>query len=443
MNSLKRRIIAATLSMALIGAQALPVGADTADDIAAVQAQQEQTNAALYDVQSSIDSLEGQKQEILDQIDGYDQQLVLTMASIQSLDQQVAQKEKDLEKTAKDLKKAQKDEKVQYEAMKKRIQYLYEQGGRNGWVDVMMGDVSLSEGMDKVDNTQSMYKYDREELENYTKTAEEVKKLQAQQTQQKSSLEAMKQEQEGAKANLEALKEQAQAENENYDQQIAQAQATANEYYALIEQQNAQIAQLQEQKAAEDEAARQAAEAEAARQAAEQEAAQNVQTSGETYTGNDGDAQSDAGYSEDTSSYSESTGSSEAQTTVSAPVSAPASNGTGVSGSAVASYACQFTGNPYVWGGTSLTNGADCSGFVQSVYRQFGINLSRTTYTQANEGVAVSYNDMQPGDVINYGFHTAIYIGNNQIVHAADESLGIIVQSNPAYQPIVTIRRFV
>ena len=441
MNSLKRKIIAATLSMALIGAQALPVGADTADDIAAVQAQQEQTNAALYDVQSSIDSLEGQKQEILDQIDGYDQQLVLTMASIQSLDQQVAQKEKDLEKTAKDLKKAQKDEKVQYEAMKKRIQYLYEQGGRNGWVDVMMGDVSLSEGMDKVDNTQSMYKYDREELENYTKTAEEVKKLQAQQTQQKSSLEAMKQEQEGAKANLEALKEQAQAENENYDQQIAQAQATANEYYALIEQQNAQIAQLQEQKAAEDEAARQAAEAEAARQvAAEQAAAQETQT-GETYTDDSYNeaASDDNGSYDDAGSYSESTGSSATQTTVSAPVS----NGTGVSGSSIASYACQFVGNPYVWGGTSLTNGADCSGFVQSVYRQFGIGLSRTTYTQANEGVAVSYNDMQPGDVINYGFHTAIYIGNNQIVHAADESLGIIVQSNPAYQPIVTIRRFV
>ncbi len=427
--------------MALIGAQAFPVGADTADDIAAVQAQQEQTNAALYDVQSSIDSLEGQKQEILDQIEGYDQQLVLTMASIQSLDQQVAQKEKELDKTAKDLKKAQEDEKVQYEAMKKRIQYLYEQGGRNGWVDVMMGDVTLSEGMDKVDNTQSMYKYDREELENYTKTAEEVKKLQAQQTQQKSSLEAMKQEQEGAKANLEALKEQAQAENENYDQQIAQAQATANEYYALIEQQNAQIAQLQEQKAAEDEAARQAAEAEAARQAAaEQAAAQETQTD-ETYTDDSYNeaASDDNGSYDDAGSYSESTGSSATQTTVSAPVS----NGTGVSGSSIASYACQFVGNPYVWGGTSLTNGADCSGFVQSVYRQFGIGLSRTTYTQANEGVAVSYNDMQPGDVINYGFHTAIYIGNNQIVHAADESLGIIVQSNPAYQPIVTIRRFV
>ncbi|HCE78440.1 MAG TPA: hydrolase, partial [Lachnospiraceae bacterium] len=78
------------------------------------------------------------------------------------------------------------------------------------------------------------------------------------------------------------------------------------------------------------------------------------------------------------------------------------------SGSAVAAYACQFVGNPYVWGGTSLTNGCDCSGFVQSVYAHFGISLSRTTYTQANEGVAVSYSDMQPGDVINYGFHTAI-----------------------------------
>ena len=115
----------------------------------------------------------------------------------------------------------------------------------------------------------------------------------------------------------------------------------------------------------------------------------------------------------------------------------------GVSGQDVVNYALQFVGNPYVWGGTSLTNGCDCSGFVQQVYAHFGISLSRTTYTQANEGIAVSYSEMQPGDVINYGSHTSIYIGNNMIVHAADESLGIITQSNPAFEPIVTIRRMI
>ena len=81
--------------------------------------------------------------------------------------------------------------------------------------------------------------------------------------------------------------------------------------------------------------------------------------------------------------------------------------------------------------------------FVMSVYAHFGIYLSRTTYTQANEGIGVSYGEMVPGDVINYGFHTSIYIGNGMIVHAADESLGIITGNNPAFEPIVTIRRFI
>ncbi len=111
-------------------------------------------------------------------------------------------------------------------------------------------------------------------------------------------------------------------------------------------------------------------------------------------------------------------------------------------GQQIVDYAVQFVGNPYVWGGTSLTNGCDCSGFVQSVFAHFGINLSRTTYTQQYEGKEVSYADIQPGDVIYYSGHTAIYVGNNQIVHAANSRDGIKISNDPTYMTIVTIRRF-
>lgn len=120
-----------------------------------------------------------------------------------------------------------------------------------------------------------------------------------------------------------------------------------------------------------------------------------------------------------------------------------ASSETGtVTGQQIVDYAVQFVGNPYVWGGTSLTDGCDCSGFVQSVFAHFGIKLSRTTYTQQHEGREISYADIQPGDVIYYSGHTAIYMGNNQIVHAANSRDGIKISDDPAYMTIVTIRRF-
>lgn len=101
------------------------------------------------------------------------------------------------------------------------------------------------------------------------------------------------------------------------------------------------------------------------------------------------------------------------------------------SGQAVADYAVQFVGNPYVYGGTSLTDGADCSGFVQSVYAHFGYSLSRTAASQAGDGVAVSLDSLQPGDLIFYhGYgHVGIYIGGGQIVHASNPSSGIKISS--------------
>ena len=115
----------------------------------------------------------------------------------------------------------------------------------------------------------------------------------------------------------------------------------------------------------------------------------------------------------------------------------PASNG-----QAIVDYACQFIGNPYVWGGTSLTDGADCSGFVQSVFAHFGISLPRTTYDQIYAGVEVSYDQAMPGDFICYDGHIGIYIGNGQIVNAQNPEQGIGI-SPATYTTILSVRRIV
>lgn len=107
---------------------------------------------------------------------------------------------------------------------------------------------------------------------------------------------------------------------------------------------------------------------------------------------------------------------------------------------AVVDYACQFIGNPYVWGGTSLTNGADCSGFVQSVYAHFGVSLPRTSSAQRSAGYEVSYSEAQPGDIICYNGHVGIYVGNGQIVNAQDPAHGIGI-SPATYTSILTVRR--
>ncbi len=107
---------------------------------------------------------------------------------------------------------------------------------------------------------------------------------------------------------------------------------------------------------------------------------------------------------------------------------------------AVVDYARQFIGNPYVWGGTSLTRGTDCSGFVKGVYAHFGVSLPRTSYSMRSVGYEVSYSEIQPGDIVCYAGHVGIYAGNGQIVNAIDESRGIGM-SNAKYSNIITIRR--
>lgn len=159
-------------------------------------------------------------------------------------------------------------------------------------------------------------------------------------------------------------------------------------------------------------AAEKAAQEEAARQ---QAAAQNSAQSSSSGT---------------SSSSGSSSSSNNASSNAAAAAPETSSNaGTTATREAIVAFALQFNGNPYVWGGTSLTNGADCSGFTQSVFKNFGISLPRTSSAQAGAGTAVSSANIRPGDIVYYGGHVALYIGNGQIIHASDERTGIKISS--------------
>ena len=200
------------------------------------------------------------------------------------------------------------------------------------------------------------------------------------------------------------------------------AESTAEEEARLAreeaERQAAARAAEEARKAREAEAARAAAEQEAARKAAEK---QEVKKSG---------AGSSAGSSSGSSAGS-SSGSSAGQSAQTA-----SSNG-----QAVVDYARQFLGNPYVYGGNSLTNGTDCSGFVKGVYAAFGINLPRTSSEQRSVGYAVSLSEIQPGDIVCYSGHVGIYAGNNTLIHASNEKTGITLTSPVTYRSVLAVRR--
>lgn len=478
MITMHKKILTISLALTMSISPVASVYADREDDLRQEQAWTAEQLDAAY---AQIDNMYAKKQQLADEINSLDADLVNVMVSIQTLENDIASKESDISVTKENIKKAEKGQEKQYAAMKKRIQYLYENGGDAAWFQMMLASDDLSDMLNKAENVQGMYDYDRESLEKYANTVKEIKNLKEKYQQEKAELEGMKQEQEAEQANLQAAIDERRASSADCDNEIAYAQQMANEYTALIEQQQAEIEQIQAEKeaariAAEQAAAEAAAAEEAARAEAEAEYDENESSEDDEYvededseedgtgdideegedgdsedgsydesdeSGNDGveseDNNSNDSYESDNNEESgeENDGSQEESS------SSSGSNYSGGSGSSVVDYATQFVGNPYVWGGTSLTNGADCSGFVQSVYNNFGVSLPRTSYEQQNAGREVSYSEAQPGDLICYGGHVAIYMGNGKIVHASNSRDGIKVSDNAAYRTILSVRRLV
>lgn len=469
---MKKRIVCLTLALLMTATQVVSVSASREDELREEQAITSQQLDATY---SRMDELAYAKSQLENEISELDSNLVSVMVSIDTLKGDIDNKEVDIIKTKQDLAKAQKARDKQYENMKLRIQALYEQGGDTAWFQMMLNSDDLSELLTRAENTQQMYEQDRKNLDKYVNTINEVNNLKTQYESDKAELEEMKASYEEQSYNLQCQIDEKKAASADYENEIAYAQQQATEYANLLAEQTAEIQRLEAERIAAEEEARRQAEEEAARQAAEEAAAEEAAANAQDEEsdsedveydedGNaidntdDSESEDDVEYDEngdaDTSSddveYDEYGNVIDSDNTVSADdyeseqsSSSDSSSSYSGSGSSVVDYATQFVGNPYVWGGTSLTNGADCSGFVQSVYANFGISLPRTSYEQQYAGTEVSYADAQPGDLICYGGHVAIYMGNGRIVHASNSVDGIKISDNAAYRTIVSVRRLV
>lgn len=434
---MKKRILCLTLGLMLTISQAVPAGAASRKD----QLKQDKAAAQsqLAAQESKINNLEDQKQTLSAEIDQLDSDLVNIMVEIEILDGELSDKEAQIEQTKADLAVAEENKQKQYEAMKKRIQYLYEKGGDDAWAQMLFQASDFTSLLNHAEYVQQMYDSDRNSLEEFKETVQQVKDLGDQLDSEKAELEEMNQEYQNRQVSMQTQLEEKKATSSDYDAQIAQAQNQAAQYTELIRQQNAEIQKIEEEeKKAAEEAARKAAE-EAAKKAAEA-SKKSSSTSGSNTAASSGSS---------TSSKNNTSGSSSSAATSkdngSSSSGSSGSSGSSVSynptGQSVVNYACQFVGNPYVWGGTSLTNGADCSGFIMSIYAKFGVSLPHSSGAMAGCGRGVSYSEAMPGDIICYAGHVAIYMGGGQIVHASNAKDGIKISGNAAYRPIVAVRR--
>ncbi len=384
-----------------------------ASSIADIKRQQEEDRRQLNNVQGQISGLESEQGEVGEEIEELDASVVELIASVEIIKEEIVDKEAQIQVTEGEYAEAKRQEEEQYEAMKRRIQFMYEEGDIS-YMQLLMTSDSFGDMLNKADYIEQLYEYDRKMLQQYQETKEYVQQVWDRLEEEKSELEASKHELEEEQAYMEQLLEEKRQQYENFNVQIARAKQQAAAYKTKIKQQTAQIKKLEEEERKRREEEERRKREEEARRAAE--AAANASSG---------------------SSSSESSGSSGSQSS-SPSVSIP--SGGSASGQAIANYACQFIGNPYVAGGTSLTNGADCSGFVWRVFKDKGYSVPRTSWDLRSAGREVSYSEAQPGDIVCYAGHVGIYIGNGNIVHASTPKSGIKI-TTATYKSILSVRR--
>jgi len=432
---MKKKFLCLGLIIIMTATQAVPALADREADLRQERAA---TNSQLESTQGQIWSFEQKTQELQAEIDQADAELVDVLVAIEVLKDDIANKEAEIVQTAEELAEAEADRDRQYENMKVRIQYIYENGGDTAWAQILLESGDIASMLSKAEHTQSIYEYDRKSLNDFVKVVKQVKELGERLEDEKSELEIMQMEQEAQQAALEQLLAEKKATNADYKNRLSVAQSQASELRNLLAAQTAEISRIQEEKrrAAEEEARRVAAAEQARREAEAATAERNRQSR---------NAAQAAASTSRSSGGSQSGNDDQIDPNTSGGDNSGAATGASHSGrgGSVVSYATQFVGNPYVWGGTSLTNGADCSGFVQSVFRNFGVSLPRTSGGMRSSGVGVSYSEAKPGDIICYSGHVAIYMGGGSIVHASSPSTGIKISGNAAYRTILAVRRVI
>ena len=364
-----------------------------------------QAEKDLKDKKNEINGLKDQQQITADDIKNKSAKLDEILAAQKKLQKDITSKQAEIEQNQKDLAAAQEKQQEQYDAMKKRIQFMYENSAEDNIWTAIIESNGITDMLNRIEYVSDVYDSDRALMDSYQAAVEQVKEIGTKLDNDMNELTAMQDDYEKQQADVEAAIVALENQKEQYASQIAQAQQQADNYQNII---TAQGKIIQEQEAAAAAAAR-----------------ANSSSSSPSYDG--GGAGKGGSIASD---YAAGGGKNPGAST-------------GVSGSSVVSYAMQFVGNPYVWAGNSLTNGVDCSGFVHEVYAHFGISTPRYSQAFKSVGQAVSFDNIQPGDVVVYPGHVAIYAGGGVIVEAQSTKAGITANRSVQCHTILAIRRLV
>ena len=392
----------------------------------------------LSSVNKDIENISEEQEAIEAELEELDAELVDLLLSVSLLETDIKNKEQEIEKTKQELEAAKQRVSEQQDAMARRIKFMYERGSAT-YLELFLESKSMAEAVNKADYSEKLYRYDRLMLERYRMARQDVEDKEKQLEEELSELEEIKDDLNEQKKELDALIAEKQETAENFAAQLAKAKAKAGEYKNQISQQSDNLKKLNQAEAEKiAEEARKKAEEEAKRKAEEAAAKKRAQEEAKEKKGTSDDSNSS---DSDTGNNDESSQKVEQEPENRQTGTSITASGSG-KGADIANYALQFVGCPYVAGGTSLTNGCDCSGFTQGVYSHFGISIPRSSYAQSAAGQEVSFSEAQAGDIIYYGGHVGIYIGNNMIVHASTAATGIKV-SSAFYRSIITVRRYI
>ena len=356
-----------------------------------------------------------------------EEELVRLLALKDILESDMEELKTQIQEADRDYRQAEEKRQRQYDILKKRIQFLYEEGDIT-YLDILLKAKNIGDVVSQTEYFRQLYEYDQEIIQRYEKLKQEAAGKKELLEEKQSQLEVMEEENESQQKELEGFIAARQKESSGFALELEAAQARAAQAAGEVIRKTEEIRILRARQ--EEERIRQ--EKERIRQ--EQESAGQESGAAGREPGGAGREPGGAGQE------SGSAGTAQDSAGTAGGRSVKSIGGTEF-GRNVADYALQFVGNPYVYGGTSLTGGTDCSGYTQSVYRHFGVSIPRTSGEQAGFGREIPYEDMEPGDLVCYPGHVAMYIGVGRIVHASSRKEGIKVSNDPAYRTIVSIRR--